>query len=272
MADGLPGQDAPVETPVAAEATTTPETTAVPEAETKPEQPERTFTQKELDEIVAKRAAQAERRAMKVARAEAERDHYRRLAEEAQQRTQPQRAGDGRPREEDFAGKPYSEYVEALSEWKAKSLLDQTLRAREQEQTQRRQQETAAESAQRIKERLSEGADEYPDFEEVALADHVPISPAMAHAIASSDAPAKVAYYLGSHLDEAKRIFGLPPEKQFREVVKLESKLSEPPPTTKAPPPIKPSGSKASGDIDPDKLSPDEWRKWREAQLRAQRR
>lgn len=270
MADGLPGQDAPVETPVAAEATPTPETTAAPESDTRPEAPpERTFTQKEVDEIAAKRAAQAERRALKVARAEAEAAFYKQQLEA--QRQAPQQQRDGRPREEDFQGKPYHEFAAALARWEAEQVFEQRLKAREQESQAQRQQREAAESAHRVKERLSEGADKYPDFEEVALADHVPISPAMAHAIASSDMSADLAYYLGSHLEEAKRIASLPPEKQFREVVKLESKVSETPTPTRTPPPIQPSQGRATVDKDPSKMTDKEFAEWRKRQI-AQRR
>jgi hypothetical protein len=272
MPEALAGDPTPVETPVAApEATPQPETTAVPEAESKPVETQKTFTQEELDRIVEKRLARERRGLQPLAEARAEAAYYRRLAEQAQQPTAKAQPSDGRPREEDFVGKPYSAYVEALTEWKAANLLDQRLKAREQETQAQASQRQAAEQAQWVKERLSQGAEEFPDFEEVALADHVPITQAMAAAIAESDMPARVAYYLGSHLEEAKRIAGLTPTKQVREIAKIEASLSEPPPTSKAPPPIKPSTPKASGEIDPDKLSAEEWRKWREAQLRRKR-
>jgi hypothetical protein len=265
----LAGQPTP-ETPVAApEATQQPDTTADQVAQEQPEsQPEKTLTQSEVNKLIAREKAKEARRVERAVRAEAERDFYRQQLE-AQK---PQARPDGRPREEDFAGKPYTEYIEALAEWRADQRFEQKLKAREQETQTQRQQREAAEQAHAVKERLSEGADEFPDFEEVALADHVPISQAMAAAIAESDFPAKVAYYLGSHLEEAKRIYSLPPTKQIREIAKIEATLSEPAPTTKAPPPIKPASGKASAEKDPDKMTTEEWKEWREADLRSKRR
>lgn len=271
MPEAMAGDLTPVETPVAAtEATQQPESTAE-QVETKPAETPKTFTQEELDKIVEKRLARERRGLQPLAEARAEAAYYRRLAEQAQQPTAKQPANDGRPREEDFQGKPYSEYVEKLAEWKAEKLFETKLAAREQETKTQTAQRQAAEQAQKVKEKLSAGADEYPDFEDVALADHVPITQAMAHAIAESDVPARVAYYLGSHLDEAKRISQLPPTQQIRAIAKIESTLSEPPPTSKAPPPIRPSSPKASGEIDPDKLSGEEWLKWRQNDLKRKR-
>ena len=266
MADVVPGEVTP-ETPVAAPEATTVHDTTADQVETQPEAPpERTFTQKEVDDIAAKRAAQAERRALKVARAEAEAAFYKQQLE-AQQRAPQQQQRDGRPREEDFQGRPYHEFAAAVARFEAEQVFEQRLKAREQESMAQKQQRDAAESAHRVKERLSEGADEFPDFEEVALADHVPITPAMAQAIVASDMPAKVAYYLGSHLDEAKRIADLPPEKQFREIVKLESKVSETPTPTRTPPPIQPSQGRATVDKDPSKMTDKEFAAWRKRQI-----
>lgn len=264
----LPGADAPVvDAPVA-------NTVPAPESPTPPEEAKqetvKTYTEEELRQKVSERLSKERRRIERTVKAELEADFWRNQAQK-QQQPPPQARSDGRPREEDFQGKPYSEYVEKLAEWKAEKLFETKLAAREQETKTQTAQRQAAEQAQKVKEKLSAGADEYPDFEEVALADHVPITQAMAHAIAESDVPARVAYYLGSHLDEAKRISQLPPTQQIRAIAKIESTLSEPPPTSKAPPPIRPSSPKASGEIDPDKLSGEEWLKWRQNDLKRKR-
>jgi len=79
-----------------------------------------------------------------------------------------------------------------------------------------------------------------------------------------TDAPHKVIHYLGQaeHLDEATRIFSLPPTKQARELFKLEQELSKPAakPVSKAPAPIKPigTGGTSEGGISDD-LPIDEW-------------
>lgn len=79
-----------------------------------------------------------------------------------------------------------------------------------------------------------------------------------------TDAPHKVIHYLGQadNLDEATRIFSLPPTKQARELFKLEQKLALPAakPVSKAPAPIKPigTGGTSEGGINDD-LPIDEW-------------
>lgn len=79
-----------------------------------------------------------------------------------------------------------------------------------------------------------------------------------------TDAPHKVIHHLGQteNLDEAARIFSLPPAKQARELFKLEQKLSQPAtkPVSKAPAPIKPLGSGATTDTGlSDDLPIEEW-------------
>lgn len=64
-----------------------------------------------------------------------------------------------------------------------------------------------------------------------------------------------VAYYLGTHMDEAKKIAAMPPLKQIIEVGKIAHKLSlEPskPKPSKAPAPISP----LSGAAAPDSSAP----------------
>lgn len=229
-------------------------TTEQPEAKS-----ERTFSQKELDEIVQKRLAKEQRRIERFAAAEAE---LRLLKEQMQRQQQPsETAPQGKPVPQQFAD--YESYVEALADWKAEQRLTQF---REETLAQQRQRE-AAEKAAQVKTKLSTAASKYADFEEVALSPEVPITQHMAEAIAESDIGGDVAYYLGSNLAEAQRIASLSPAAQIRELVKLEAKLSAPAPvvTTKAPPPITPVGQKATVAKDPGRMSDAEYAKWRKS-------
>lgn len=263
MSEVQTGASTPVETPVAANtATPTPETTAGQESQVQtPEAPqEKMLTQSEVNKLVAAEKAKAARRAERIANERAEALYYKRLYEQTQQ---PQQRESVVKQPTDF--KTYEEYVE----YRIEQALEHRMKAREQESQTQRQQREAQEQSARLRERLSEGASEFDDFEEVALADHVPISTAMAAAISESDIPAKLAYYLGSHLDEAKRIHALPPTKQVREISKIEDQLTSTPKPKPAPEPIKPNSGNASTEKPIDEQDYDSFVKTRHRQLAA---
>lgn len=280
MAEVDAGAVAPVETPVAApEATTAPETTAVegeaPDGGEKPEvAPERTFTQKEVNEIAAKRAAQAERHATKVARAEAEASYLRQQLETLQKPAQ-QSKPSGEPRAEDFSkeGKTYEDFVRAQIAY----AIQQDRAQQKQESEAQQQQRQVIEQAQSVQAKLETGFKKYDDFAAVALAndpgDVTPIDKPMAAYIAESEPAmaADLAYYLGSHRDEAAKIYGMSPIKQIVAMQALETKLTAAPAPTRTPPPIVPNATKATADRDPSKMSDKEFADWRKRQI-AQRR
>jgi len=79
----------------------------------------------------------------------------------------------------------------------------------------------------------------------------------------------EVAFHLGSNLDEAQRIFALPPVQRARELTKLEFQVEalKPKLVSDAPDPIKPLGGSETVQTDPDKMTADEWRIWRNKQI-----
>lgn len=79
----------------------------------------------------------------------------------------------------------------------------------------------------------------------------------------------EVAFHLGSNLDVAERIFALPPVQRARELTKLEFQVEalEPKLVSDAPDPIKPLGNSETIQSDPDKMTADEWRTWRNKQI-----
>lgn len=90
--------------------------------------------------------------------------------------------------------------------------------------------------------RAAEFAKTAPDFAALTGDDDLQISPVMAHAIKTSDAGPAVAYHLAKNPDEARRISGLHPLAQAREIGAIEGRLapaSAPPVKTAsdAPPP-----------------------------------
>lgn len=271
MAEVDAGASAPVEPVVNAPVANTvpaPESPSPEQANAETAQPEKTYSQKDVEEIVSKRLSKESRRnereSQRLAQQIAEGLYYKRLHEEQQQKSAA-RPADGRPREEDFQGRPYSEYVEALADWKAEQKLS-GFRKETEEQGRQRQRE---EQAREIGQKLAEGAKKYPDFKEVALADEVPNTQAMAHAIAKVKNPADVAYYLGQNLDEAEQISQLSDIEQVWAIKDLSSKLSATPTPKPVPAPIVPNKGTAPVEVRLEDAGYDDFVKIRERQLAA---
>lgn len=231
------------------------EITAAPDAvDNQPEEQEpRTFTQEELDEIVGKRLAKAERK------------WQREQAQRAEQTQQPIEA----PRPDQFT--TAEDYVEALAEHKAA----QKLAEREAQQQRKQADSTYAEREESVREK-------YTDFEDVAYNPDLRITPAMAEVIKESEVGPELAYHLGKNPKEAARIADLSPLAQAREIGKIEASLVATPPTGKkassAPEPIKPVGSRTStpkyDTTDPRSvttMSASDWIKARNAEIAKQR-
>lgn len=108
----------------------------------------------------------------------------------------------------------------------------------------------------------------YADFEQVALSREVPITPQVAQLIKTSDKPADVAYWLGQNRAIAAQISTLPPVEAARAIGRIEAMVSAPKAKTQssAPAPITPvKGGGGGMSKDPDRMTPDEYRAWREA-------
>lgn len=248
------------ETPIIEAAAPAPEpgTTATPEPadNSTPEEAElpKTFTQEELDEIVSKRLAKAERK-------------LRRELQQAQeaQRHSPTEA----PDPDEFTD--VDSYAEALANHKAELILAQ----REMRQQQAKLQTTYEEREDAARER-------YNDFHQVVYKQPVDggpsITPAMLEVIMESDQGPEIAYHLGKNVELSRRIARLSPLSQARELGLIEATLKESRParrTSSAPEPIKPVGSRAStpsysaSDPRSDSLPISEWMARRNQELRA---
>jgi hypothetical protein len=153
-------------------------------------------------------------------------------------------------------------YTRAVAERAAKQALRAADADRDRERIVREQ--TAAKNAHAAAwdKRRTAAMEKYPDYVQVAEADTVPISPAMALTLTSLEHGGDVAYYLGQHLDEAQRIATLPPVMQAVELGKLEVKVMtpKPPAVSKAADPIKPlTGAGGAQTRSDDELSMDEY-------------
>lgn len=200
---------------------TAPEVTATSES-AQNEQPAKTFSQEEVDALVAKRLAKEQRK----------------WERKLQQPATP--AVSSVPREVPPADQFESveAYAQALAEKRAAELVQQ--REAHQQQTQvleshRDREETAREK--------------YDDYEDVVYNPKLAITPIMAQTIQASDMGPDVAYYLGTNPKEAERIARLPAIAQAKEIGRLEAKIASSPPvkkTTSAPTPISPVSARTT--------------------------
>lgn len=191
---------------------------------------EKTFTQKELDEILEKRTAKLARQR------DAERTK-RETYERELSKVAPSKS-DGRPTLEQCDNDP-DKYAEAVSDWKIK----QREQASSIEQSKKSQLEFAAK-----RDDLMADLEETEGFSARKFG-KLPISEAMAEAIVDSDVGVKLALHLQNNPDDVSRIAALPAARQAAEIGKLEVKLSAPPAAKKpsnAPAPITPVGSKGN--------------------------
>lgn len=255
--------------PVAAPVTNAAEAPAVTDQQDEPaNQPEKTFTQAELDEIVEKRLARERRKAERIERQREIEEAERRGRESAQRQQQQPEAGP--PKREDFES--LEDYLEAKSDWKVEQKLaerERTQAERSQAQeAQRRQQETESSWAERV-ERAHET---YPDFDEVVVRNaDLAISDVMAAAIKESEAGIDVAHYLGKNPAEAARIAKLSPIAQVMELGRLSAGLKAPEkPVSKAAPPVEPVRGQSRSErtiFDADQMTTEQWIKLRNKQL-----
>lgn len=250
--------------PVAAQEQAAPasETAAESTEEAKPD--ERRFTQAELDAIVAKEKAKAERRA-------------RREAEQRQERAPTQqetqgKADDAEPKREQF--ETYEDYVRALGRYEARV---ENKRIRDEEQQSRaaeRQQKEAQKLSERVEGVVERGREAFKDFDAKIekLFKEVQVGPAMYAAMVESSASEQVCYHLATHLDEADEIAAMSPTQQALAIGRLESRLeSQKKSVSKAPPPVSTvRGSSSSASSAPsDNDSMEDWVKKERARLKA---
>ena len=162
------------------------------------------------------------------------------------------------------------EYLDALADHKASQKFDHLAKEREAKESQTRQQQEVAKLHESYTKQTEQARQAYEDFDDVVQDPDLPISQAMAEAIMRSSNGADVAYYLGKNPDQAARIASLDPFSAAVEIGRIAATVVRPQPrkTSNAPPPIQPVGARATPVTDPDKLSADEWMKWRNGQLK----
>ena len=246
-------------------------------SEVEEDQPEKTFTQAELDKIIQREKAKAERRSERhngELKAQLEK-----LAESINElRSKPQtdaaKAAEAAPKREQFD--TYEDFVEAKAEYKAIQRVMDELGKRDSqaaEQTQKQTNERAQREFEKATHaRIEAGRKDFADFDAVindAFEDGlIPAGSPLHYALIEDEEGHKMAYHLAKNPDDAERIGALPERAMLRELGKLSVKLAAKPAANK-PPPIDPIGGRGNpGTALRDDIPIDEWMKRREAQLK----
>lgn len=225
----LTGQPTPEEVPAVATETAAHDESQTDGETVEKEVPvEKTFTQKELDEILQKRLAKSEARAERRAK-----EAYREALQAVTQR-QPATQTSSEPTRDQFASD--AEWIDAKVEHK----LAQREQAKQAESQREAQQRITKET-----ETLYAKAEKVPGFDRETF-DELPLTRSIASAVLESDVGPQLMAFMSANPDEVERISKLSDTRQAVELGKLEAKLQSAPKTTKAAPPINPIGSRGS--------------------------
>jgi hypothetical protein len=200
------------------------------------------------------------------------------------------------PKAEDFESD--KDYYKALAEWTVKKELKDAKDKEAQHTVDTTEQQAVAEMDEESEVVMTNGREKYNDFNTIVLGNEkLDITPVMVEAALLSDIAADIFYYLGCNPDKATEISKMTPLKIARELTSIERELKKeqegkPPLSeahdgtegkpdlkdakdkekekaaekkiTKAPEPIKPPSAPGIAEEDPNKMSPKEYRAWRE--------
>lgn len=237
--------------------------------ETKPET--KTFTQDDVDRIVAKEKAREARKA--------QRDIDQRIAEALQKHMPQQQSAPeapAKPKPDQFA--TTEEYVGALARFEAEQIYQERMAKEAAERREAQQRERTQQIATTYQQRVRQATERYPDYEEVAHAPDVYFTNAMAATIQESEKGPDIAYFLAKNPAEFEKIAKLSPFLQAKELGKLEAKFESAPPPARpsnAPPPLNPIRNASAGTTYVDTTDPKSLEKmgtsaWIEAERKRQ--
>jgi hypothetical protein len=212
-----------------------------------------------LDELTAQRREAVEREQRAVREAE----HWRQLALQGQQKPEPtQHVIETEPVLESF--QDYGQYTKAVARWE----IRQEMQAEQERQQQVAAQYQEQQRAQSFTQRINSYEATVPDFRETVGNPNLSISNYVVEAVQSFEAGPAVLYYLGKNPEESRRISSLDRISAAVEIGRLSALVSQKPNrTTGAPPPIEPLGGGGNAVVHQDKMTADQWRTWRNAQL-----
>lgn len=190
--------------------------------------------------------------------AERERDHWRQQAEMLQQaQRQPQRSPEGIPKIEDYTD--FNEYAADHARWVEQQAYQRVASEYQQQQAYARQ----ADIASQFDRRAATYEAENPGFSERMATFASTFMPPVevVEAIGVSEHGPAVFDYLAQHMDEADRIFRMPPAAAMLQIGRLEERISQPKnkPVSKAPAPAPVLGGGATPQKPPERMTDDEW-------------
>ncbi|MGE5621429.1 MAG: hypothetical protein ACM3VY_00230 [Candidatus Bathyarchaeota archaeon] len=220
--------------------------------------------------------------------AKAEADYWRRLATgqqqpAGQQPTQqtPAPADDPEPVPEQF--NDLKDYAKALAEWTADRKVKEALADQRNQEAQQQAQKQQQDTAKAWSDRQESVRNELPDYDEVLVASDIALPGHVMQAIVESDVGPKIAYHLAKNPAEAEKLLAMTPTAALKEIGRIEGRLSasatssttaqpaasKPVETSKAPAPISPVSGSSSAEVkDPEKMSFEEWKEYRQKQRR----
>ena len=167
------------------------------------------------------------------------------------------------PKQNDFEN--YDEFLVAKAKHEVRQEVRDEFEAQNKRNLESQQNLRATEAARIFNTKAAEARAKYDDFDEVAFSNDVTITDTMTEVIVQSERGPDVAYHLGSHPETAARIASLSPVMQAVELGKIETSLDPPKKTSNAPEPVKTVAKGNAGlDKSPEKMSYDEYKKWRQ--------
>lgn len=233
------------------------EATAEPAAETVEQVEEATPSEEEAEKPRRKRGAEARIQELVAKQHEAEQENER-------LRKQLETGQTGAPSIDQFDD--YEDYLAA----KVRHDIESDNQRKAAEQKAAVDREIAQQRTVAFQEKVQAAKESYPDFEAVAFGPEVTpyITPTVAQAVQATDKSADVAYYLGKNPQVAAELAKLPPIDAALEVGRIEASLPKPKTVTAAPEPLQPvAGGHDGGEVDPSKMTTDQWMAWRNKQL-----
>jgi hypothetical protein len=183
------------------------------------------------------------------------------------------------PKLEDF-GYDINAFQQARDTW----VLEQAQTRFHQEAQQRAEQERDQRTWTDYSTRAAEYANEHDDFYAV-VGSLPPLPMPLQAAIAAHPNGPAIAYHLGNNLSDLITYASTPPQFADFALQQVAARLGSAPaatqqtaapaapakPLSKAPPPVPTVGGRAPASPDPERMTTDQWREWREAQLKAKR-
>lgn len=215
----------------------------VPKVEAE-QQPEKTFTQADLEKQIGKRLAREQTKYQR--ELQAEREARIRLEERLAQHKPEEKKADGEPQLTDYDD--FQKYSRDLAKWVAKQELESTLSERDKKQKEEKAHATQQQMADGWNKKVQAALKDMPDYVEVVSGTEAPMSQAMQQAIMESDQGPKLAYHLATHPDEAAQIAAMTPFQAVRALTLIEAGFKAKS-VTQTPAPETPIGSRQTSGV-----------------------